>query len=77
MRFAISFARSRASTRSDPVVYDHIGDTYAKLNRVPQALEYWEKAIALDPGNKTIAEKVESTKTKLSKGGPVKPLPRP
>ena len=68
---------AQSLTRSDPVVYDHIGDTYAKLNRVPQALEYWQKAIALDPGNKVIADKVESTKTKMSKSGVVKPLPIP
>jgi tetratricopeptide (TPR) repeat protein len=68
---------AQSLTKSDPVVYDHIGDTYAKLNNVPQALEYWQKAIALDPANKVIADKVESTKTKMSKSAPVKPLPIP
>ncbi len=38
--------------RDDPIVFEHIGDTYAKLNRIPQALEFWQKAIALDPDNK-------------------------
>ena len=60
-------------TRDDPVVFEHIGDTYAKLNRVAQALEYWQKADALSPGNKTLAEKIESTKTTLSKSEPPKP----
>jgi tetratricopeptide (TPR) repeat protein len=62
--------------RTDPVVFEHIGDAYAKLNRVPQALDYWQKALTLDANNKTLAEKIESTKTKISKGpatnGPVK-----
>lgn len=62
--------------RSDAVVFEHIGDTYAKLNRVPEALDYWQKAIALDANNKVLAEKIESTKTTISKGpsanGPVK-----
>ena len=53
--------------RDDPVVFEHIGDTYARLNKVPQALEYWQKAIALDAKNKALAEKVENTKLKLSK----------
>lgn len=53
--------------RDDPVVFDHIGDTYAKLNKIPQALEYWQKAIALDGDNKALVEKVENTKLKLSK----------
>jgi tetratricopeptide (TPR) repeat protein len=60
-------------TRDDPVVFEHIGDTYAKMNRIAQALEYWQKADALNPGNKSLAEKIESTKTKLSKGEPPKP----
>ena len=63
-------------TRDDPVVFDHIGDTYARLNKIPQALEYWQKAIALDAENKTLVEKVESTKLKLSKGEPIRPGPR-
>ena len=63
-------------TRDDPVVFEHIGDTYARLNNVPQALEYWQKAIALDADNKALVEKVESTKLKLSKGVAPKPGPR-
>jgi tetratricopeptide (TPR) repeat protein len=60
----------------DPVVFDHIADTYSKLNKVPQALEYWQKAIALDPDNKVVADKIENTKTKMSKGNPPKnPMP--
>jgi tetratricopeptide (TPR) repeat protein len=61
--------------RDDPVVFDHIGDTYAKLNRVPQALEFWQKAMALDPDNKMLAEKIQSTQTQLSKGEPTKVPP--
>ena len=61
--------------REDPVVFEHLGDTYAKLNRVPQALEYWQKAIALDPENKALAAKIEGTKTKMSKGEAVKGSP--
>jgi tetratricopeptide (TPR) repeat protein len=58
---------AQSLTRDDPVVFEHIGDTYAKLNNVPKALEFWQKAIALDPANKTLTEKVESTKTTMSK----------
>ena len=62
-------------TRDDPVVFDHIGDTYARLNKIPQALEYWQKAIALDGDNKALAEKVENTKLKLSKDDTLRPGP--
>jgi tetratricopeptide (TPR) repeat protein len=56
--------------RDDPVVFEHIGDAYAKLNRMAQAMENWQKALALDPQNKRLAEKIDSAKTKVSKGQP-------
>jgi tetratricopeptide (TPR) repeat protein len=59
----------------DAVVFEHIGDVYLKLNRVPPALEAWQKALVLDPKNKKLAEKIESTKTTISKGSPAKPNP--
>lgn len=69
----LSAAKNMA--QGDPVVYEHIGDTYLKLNRVPQALEAWQKAIALDPQNKKLAEKIESTKTTITKGDPARSDP--
>ncbi|MBA2432726.1 MAG: tetratricopeptide repeat protein [Chthoniobacterales bacterium] len=63
-------------TRDDPVVFDHIGDTYAKLDRIPQALDYWQKAVTLDPTNKALVEKIESTRTMMSKGEAGKTGPR-
>jgi tetratricopeptide (TPR) repeat protein len=62
-------------THDDPVVLEHIGDTYLKLQRVPQALEAWQKALTLDPQNKTLVQKIESTKTMMSKGEPAKSGP--
>ncbi len=59
-------------TRPDPIVLEHIGDAYAKLNRIPQALDFWQKAIALSPENKLLAEKIEKTKTTVSQGPPGK-----
>jgi len=55
-------------TRDDPVVFEHLGDTYLKLNRVANAVESWQKALALDPQNRKIAKKIDNAKTKLSKG---------
>lgn len=56
--------------KPDATVFVHIGDTYSKLNRIAQALEYWQKAILLEPGDKAVAAKIESAKTKMSKGPP-------
>jgi tetratricopeptide (TPR) repeat protein len=53
--------------REDPVVLEHIGDTYLKLDRTQDALQSWQKALTLDPKNKNLADKIESTKTTLSK----------
>jgi len=61
--------------KEDPVVFEHIGDTYAKLGRVPQALEFWQKALTLSPENKSLAEKIEGSKTMLSRGEPLKGNP--
>jgi tetratricopeptide (TPR) repeat protein len=57
----------------DPVVLEHLGDVYIKLNRVPQALEAWQKAKTIDPTNKEIAAKIDAHKTQVSKSGPPKP----
>ena len=51
-------------TRDDPVVFEHIGDTFAKMNKIAQALDAWQKAHNLDPQNKNLSEKIENAKTK-------------
>ena len=61
---------ARKMPHDDLVVFEHIGDTYSKLNKIPQAIEAWQKALALDPQNKRLAEKIDNTKTKMSKGQP-------
>jgi tetratricopeptide (TPR) repeat protein len=58
---------AKAVEHDDPVVFEHIGDTYLKLNRVPEALDAWQKALALDPKNKTLANKIEGTKKTIGK----------
>jgi len=63
---------SKNLDREDPIVFEHIGDTYFKLHRVPEALESWQKAFALDPKNKNLGEKIESTKTTISSGSSAK-----
>ena len=51
---------------ADPTVMEHLGDTYQKLGKAAQALQYWQKSLALDPENKKIAEKIETAKEKVS-----------
>jgi tetratricopeptide (TPR) repeat protein len=66
---------AKTGERDDPVVFEHIGETYLKLNRMPEALEAWQKALTLDPKNKSLAEKVEDTKKRIGKDLPVKTNP--
>ncbi len=58
----------RDEKKDDPIVLDHIGDAYAKLGKNAEALSYWQKALALDQDNKKVAEKIEATKQKVTKG---------
>src|SRR6058998_2837903 len=61
---------AKTAEHDDPVVFEHIGDTYLKLNRMADALAAWQKALTLDPKNKNLAAKVEDTKKRISKDLP-------
>src|ERR1700674_4908475 len=65
----------------DPVVYEHIGDTYRSLGNGAQALSYWQKGLALDPQNSSLTSKVDQAKAKmtsnLNNAAPSPALPSP
>ncbi len=58
---------SAAIKEGDPVVFEHIGDTYAALGQTGKAIEFWQKSLALDQENKRLPGKIADAKTKLSK----------
>ena len=66
---------AKTAEHEDPVVFEHIGDTYLKLNRSREALEAWQKALALDPKNKNLADKIQTTKKTIGKDLPAKANP--
>ena len=66
---------AKTAEREDPVVFEHIGDTYLKLNRTREALEAWQKALSLDPKNKNLADKIQATKKNIGKDLPEKTNP--
>jgi len=66
---------AKTAQREDPVVFEHIGDTYLKLNRSREALEAWQKALSLDPKNKNLADKIQATKKTIGKDLPEKTNP--
>jgi tetratricopeptide (TPR) repeat protein len=40
------------SKTPDPVVYDHLGDTYEKMGNIRKAVNYWEKSIKIKKDGK-------------------------
>jgi len=62
-------------TPPDPVVYEHIGDTYRSLGNTPQALSYWQKAMNLDPQNRSVASKIDQAKAKMTSNPANSPTP--
>jgi tetratricopeptide (TPR) repeat protein len=66
---------AKSSEHEDAVVFEHIGDTYLKLNRSREALEAWQKALALDPKNKNLADKIQTTKKAIGRDFPANTNP--
>lgn len=53
----------RASTLlDDPVIYDHLGDVYFKLNDLTKAKDSWKKSLKLDFTQEKVKEKLEKCK---------------
>jgi len=47
----------------DPVVFEHLGDAYNASGDHAKALEAWNKALALDSGNKGLATKIQKAQS--------------
>jgi tetratricopeptide (TPR) repeat protein len=63
----------------DPVVLEHVGDTYQALNNLGEAEIYWQRALKLDPANQKLVAKIDGSKAKLTSNpvGTATPLPKP
>ncbi|HKM59210.1 MAG TPA: tetratricopeptide repeat protein [Chthoniobacterales bacterium] len=59
----------------DPVVYEHIGDTYKSLGNTALALTYWQKGLTLDPQSQSLATKIDQAKAKVTANPPTTPPP--
>jgi tetratricopeptide (TPR) repeat protein len=44
---------------TSPVIHEHLGDVYFKLDQKEKALEYWQKALKLDTTNQSLKEKIQ------------------
>lgn len=58
------------STDDDPVVFDHIADVYLALGKIPDALQYWQRALPMAKEDMKLSEsingKIESAKQKMA-----------
>jgi tetratricopeptide (TPR) repeat protein len=41
------------------VVHEHLGDVYYMLNDITKVMEYWQKALNLDPKNESLKDKIK------------------
>lgn len=55
---ALGHLERAASFLSDPVIYDHLGDTFLKLGNLDNAKLNWEKSLKLDSGNDKVKAKL-------------------
>lgn len=54
-----------AETFSDPVIWEHLGDTRVKKNDLDGAWDAYEKARALDPKNKSVQKKLRDLEKRV------------
>ena len=47
----------------DPVIFDHLGDTYLKIGDIEKAKVSWQKSLELDPKQDKIKKKIEQLMT--------------
>ena len=57
--------RAVAKAKEDPVIFEHLGDAYAKNGLEEDALAAWEKSLSLDPNADGVKQKVQDAKTRL------------
>jgi len=62
----------------DAAVFDHIGDACEKIGKTAEAVAYWQKALQLDAGNKSIAAKLDACSARVAqKPGPSEKVSSP
>jgi tetratricopeptide (TPR) repeat protein len=55
---ALKYLKEADNLLKDPVIYDHIGDVYFKLNEPDNAKKYWNFSLEMQPNQKQIQNKI-------------------
>jgi hypothetical protein len=48
--------------KEDAVVLEHLGDTYQKLGKISEALNYWQRSLSLEDSQK-VKDKIDAAKS--------------
>jgi len=63
---AIEYLKKADSYLEDPVIYEHIGDAYRKLDQFDKAREYWENSLEILPKQEHIIQKLNDIEQRQS-----------
>lgn len=55
---AATYLEKAVSLETDPIIFDHLGDTYKAMGKTDDARVWWQKALELEPTNDSIREKL-------------------
>ncbi len=58
------FLERALSFMQDPIIYDHLGDAYLRMNDTATALQHWEKSLEMLPGQEDILKKIKAVEHK-------------
>jgi tetratricopeptide (TPR) repeat protein len=66
----------------DPVIWEHLGDTYFKLGNHAAAIEHWKKTLELEPENQRVRKRLKANGITLDEhpvasGSPADTMPHP
>lgn len=62
--------RAAVLTENDPVVLQHLGDTYLKLDRRREALAAWRQALKKDPANHDLINRIDAAMAQANHAHP-------
>ncbi len=57
----IELEKANQLTPDDPIVTEHLADSYFKLSKIQKAMDFYERALKLEPKS----DQIERLKTKI------------
>jgi len=71
---ALRYLERASQMIEDPIIFDHLGDTYKKLGKLTEARDAWKKALKIDPKNKNLKRKLKEINYHFLPGTPIRKL---